>query len=719
LTAGGSPVNAAATAAGLTFNQVTLKWRAALLFGGQLILVTGGVIAMLLLQQVQHAAVATAGSARQVQVLEADYFAGMTQAESGLQEYIDTGDPANLDQYYAGLAGVSSAGSALRQIKADGEERFRLDQMFAEAESWQRYATRVLSPLQYPAPDAGGGDAVFASYTLARESSTAYLETVVAKADAAEVGTANGQVIALAAIGSFALLSVISGGVLIHRSTLRPIGRLIRAARELAAGGRAELPPSTAPGEIGDLSRALHTWQRSSDKRTAIGDAMHEVSSLVDRDEIIRMSLERLLEVSDAAEVGLLLTTDAGTTITTMTAGNELLETHRSPGSPLEALTRTGASLIGDFRDEVWPEDLRGWASRRGHGPLLVVAMVSGSKAVGSVAATRSIGRPAFDPADVGLVEAIANPLAAAIRVAGLFDEVKAVSAQLDIVSRHKTEFLSGMSHELRTPLNSILGFADLLVTPGFDPVTPKQARYIANIRSNGVHLASLIDDALDLAKVESGKAELEVERVDVGKLIAQVAAVMQPLATSAQVKLAVSARSLPVIAVDRRKLHQVLLNLLSNAIKFTPAGGSVTIVARRSDDFLQLSIVDTGIGIAPEDQERIFGAFEQVSGANRDGGGTGLGLALARQHVELHGGRLWLESTIGEGSSFHLTLPLGSAPNRVRKSEGLASEGTASAKMITKSATSNFAGGQKSAGTRQPPLIHASRGPASSGREP
>jgi len=364
--------------------------------------------------------------------------------------------------------------------------------------------------------------------------------------------------------------------------------------------------------------------------------------------------------MNDADEVAVILIDQAGTVVTRMTSSQGLQEPLvLPPGSPFEALLKASANLVGDGADESWPEEIRAWAREGGFGPLAVVPMVSGSHPVGAVAATRLMGRRAFDVVDVSLVEAIAGPLAAAIRVAALFDQVRAVSAQLDTVNRHKTDFLSNMSHELRTPLNSILGFAELLVAPGFDAVTAKQARYIANIHTSGTHLASLLNDALDLAKVESGKVELTLERVDVTQLVAEVVAAMQPLAAAAQVRLLTSAGRPGAVAADRRKLHQVLLNLLSNAIKFTPPEGSVTVVVQRTDDALLLTVVDTGIGVAGADQERIFGAFEQVAGANLDGGGTGLGLALARQYVELHGGRLWLESGVGQGSSFHISLPI------------------------------------------------------------
>ncbi len=631
-----------------------------LLFGGQLLLVSVGVLALLVIQNDQHVAVASADAARHAQVVEADYFAGMTEAESGLTEYIDTGDTKNLINYSDGLNQAAAASADLRRVKTDAGGRLRLNQMFAEADAWQAYALRALAAPAGHAPPTTLGDALFESYTLAEVSSTAYLESVVSDALVAEARAVNNEVVALFGIAAVALITVAMGSMLIQRTTLRPMGRLIRAARELAAGTQTEIPPSGSKGEVGDLSRALHSWQRFSEKRTAVLHAMHEVSGRVHRDEIVRMGLERLLEVSDAAEVAVVLTGETGPCVITMTPDQQLhAPVPLPPGSALDIALVSGANLVGDFADERWPAGDRDWTRERGYGQFVVVPMISGSKPVGAIAATRSTGRPAFNVVDVSLVEAIAGPLAAAIRVASLFEEVQAVSAQLDIVNRHKTDFLSNMSHELRTPLNSILGFAELLVSPGFDSVTAKQARYIANIRTSGIHLASLIDDTLDLAKVESGKTELELERLDVGQLITEVVAVMQPLATDAKIQLLLGAGQPGAIRADRRKLHQVLLNLLSNAVKFTPPGGTVSIDHQRTDGLLLLTVVDTGIGIEAADRDRIFGAFEQVTGANRDGGGTGLGLALSRQYVALHGGRLWLESEIGKGSRFHVSLPV------------------------------------------------------------
>ena len=182
---------------------------------------------------------------------------------------------------------------------------------------------------------------------------------------------------------------------------------------------------------------------------------MHAVSDRVDRDGIVRMALEKLLEVSDADEVGVILIDDAGTVVARMSSISGLQEQLvLPPGPPFEALLASNANQVGDGADESWPEEIRAWAARSGFGPLTVVPMVSGSEPVGVIAAARSIGRPRFDVVDVSLIEAIAGPLAAAIRVSKLFDEVTAVSAQLDLANRHKTDFMSSMSHALRPPLN-------------------------------------------------------------------------------------------------------------------------------------------------------------------------------------------------------------------------------------------------------------------------
>jgi signal transduction histidine kinase len=217
------------------------------------------------------------------------------------------------------------------------------------------------------------------------------------------------------------------------------------------------------------------------------------------------------------------------------------------------------------------------------------------------------------------------------------------------------------MSHELRTPLNAVIGFSEVLEDELFGPLNDRQTDYVSDILSSGRHLLSLINDILDLAKVEAGHMELEFGTMRVPDVLEQGVTMVRERAMTHGIELRTDIEdSMPPIRADERKVRQVVFNLLSNAVKFTESGGTVTAAARRSDDGIEVSVRDTGIGISAEARERIFEEFEQASSTHE---GTGLGLALARRFIELHGGRIWVESEPGRGSTFTFTVPLDPAP--------------------------------------------------------
>jgi signal transduction histidine kinase len=239
-------------------------------------------------------------------------------------------------------------------------------------------------------------------------------------------------------------------------------------------------------------------------------------------------------------------------------------------------------------------------------------------------------------------------------------DELGRLYRELETASRHKSEFLASMSHELRTPLNAIIGFSEVLQERMFGELNDKQAEYVDDILASGRHLLALINDILDLSKIEAGRMELELARFDLPLALETTLALVRERATRRGLLLesALDARVGAVVG-DERKIRQVLLNLLSNAVKFTPEGGRIGVAAAPVDGAVEIAVSDTGIGIAPEDQATVFEEFRQVGhDAARKREGTGLGLTLARKFVELHGGRLWLTSEIGKGSTFTFTLP-------------------------------------------------------------
>jgi len=233
-------------------------------------------------------------------------------------------------------------------------------------------------------------------------------------------------------------------------------------------------------------------------------------------------------------------------------------------------------------------------------------------------------------------------------------------SRQLEAASRHKSEFLANMSHELRTPLNAILGFSQVLRQKLFGELNAKQEEYLEDILSSGNHLLSLINDVLDLSKVEAGQIELETAPFSLREALERGVVMVRERATKEGIKLAFQLDAeAELVTADERRIRQVIFNLLSNAVKFTPAGGHIEVASARVDGHVEISVSDTGPGIAPEDQARIFEEFQQTEAGIRQREGTGLGLALSRRLVELHGGRIWVESTVGRGSRFVFSLPL------------------------------------------------------------
>ena len=244
--------------------------------------------------------------------------------------------------------------------------------------------------------------------------------------------------------------------------------------------------------------------------------------------------------------------------------------------------------------------------------------------------------------------------------------ELSRKGRQLEVASQHKSDFLANMSHELRTPLNAIIGFSQVLRQRLFGPVNAKQEEYLDDIISSGNHLLSLINDVLDLSKVEAGQVELEVASFSLREALERGVVMVREPAAKRGVAVALElAPDVDLVEGDERRLRQVVFNLLSNAVKFTPEGGSIVVASARVDGVVQVSVTDTGPGIVAEERERIFEEFHQTDVGVQQREGTGLGLALSKRLVELHGGRIWVESEHGHGSCFVFTLPIKEASRR------------------------------------------------------
>jgi PAS domain S-box-containing protein len=319
---------------------------------------------------------------------------------------------------------------------------------------------------------------------------------------------------------------------------------------------------------------------------------------------------------------------------------------------------------------------------------FIVAPLLAGDRVIGVASADNKTTRRPITPVHVELFTLLCQQLATALEEARLYAEARAreqevaarnreltealvqnerlvrelgdKSVQLEVASRHKSEFLANMSHELRTPLNAVIGFADILLERMFGELNDKQEEYLRDILDSGRHLLSLINDILDLSKIEAGRMELDVTDFQLSHAIENALILVRERAAGRGIALhqTVDARLGPVSG-DERKIKQVLLNLLSNAIKFTPQGGRIEVRATPGDGFVEVSVRDTGVGIAPAEQDAVFEEFRQVGSSAAKHEGTGLGLTLCRKFVELHGGRIWVESEVGRGSTFTFRLPV------------------------------------------------------------
>ena len=250
-------------------------------------------------------------------------------------------------------------------------------------------------------------------------------------------------------------------------------------------------------------------------------------------------------------------------------------------------------------------------------------------------------------------------------------DELGHLYRELEAASRHKSDFLATMSHELRTPLNAIIGFSEVLHEQMFGGLNERQVAYVRDVLEAGRHLLSLINDVLDLAKIEAGRMELELSEVVVPDVLRSAVSMLFERASRNGIALTVTTEPAEIeITADERRLRQIVFNLLSNAVKFTPPDGRVDVSARLDDGQVEIAVADTGPGIPAEDLEMIFEEFEQTVDGKKEEEGTGLGLPLSRKLVELHGGRLWVESEVGRGSTFRVRLPRNKSQIQNKKSQ-------------------------------------------------
>ena len=300
--------------------------------------------------------------------------------------------------------------------------------------------------------------------------------------------------------------------------------------------------------------------------------------------------------------------------------------------------------------------------ARQGHRTAAAVPLLSDGEAIGAIMIRRMEVRP-FSEQQLRLLETFADQAVIAIENTRLFEEIAQKSREVEIASQHKSQFVANMSHELRTPLAAILGYAELLNEGIYGTLPEKSTPIVGRIQSNGKHLLGLINTVLDLSKIEAGQFSLNINEYALDSMVENVRVATESLAEGKKLALKTNAeKGLPLGVGDEQRLTQVLLNLVGNAIKFTDVG-EVRITASKKGDRFAVEVTDTGPGIPAEEQQRIFQEFHQVDNSHtKRKGGTGLGLAIAKRIVEMHGGRIWVESSLGQGSTFCVELPVRAA---------------------------------------------------------
>jgi len=415
--------------------------------------------------------------------------------------------------------------------------------------------------------------------------------------------------------------------------------------------------------------RLFNETKEALEQQTASADVLGVISnSIADTKPVFDKILESCARLFEGQFIGIAVVREDGLAHLEAYHGPQPEALRKSFPLPVDSRSAVGVVIrdrkVTHYPDVLGgadvPELLRRNCERTGIRSIIMAPMLWEGQGIGSIFVGRQFVGPFSDKA-IRLLKTFADQAAIAIQNARLFREIQEKSAQLEVANKHKSDFLANMSHELRTPLNAIIGFSEALMDRMFGEVNEKQADYLKDIHESGRHLLSLINDILDLSKIEAGRMELDVSTFHLPSALSNAMTLIRERAQRHGIELGLDVdQRLGEFQADERKFKQIMLNLLSNAVKFTPDGGRVDVCAKKDTDKIEIAVKDTGIGIAPEDQAAVFEEFKQVGRDQmRKAEGTGLGLALTRRFVELHGGAIRLESTPGKGSTFTVSLPL------------------------------------------------------------
>jgi signal transduction histidine kinase len=411
-----------------------------------------------------------------------------------------------------------------------------------------------------------------------------------------------------------------------------------------------------------ETKEALEQQKASAEVLGAISSSIADTKPVFDK---ITASCARLFE---GHYVGIGLIKEDGLVHVAAYHGRQREEFEQAFPVPVSNESATGRAILSReivhypdvFGGTDVPPYLRRSCEKIGGKSVIVAPMLWEGRGIGGIFVGRDfVG--SFSEKAIRQLKTFADQAVIAIQNARLFREIQEKSAQLEVANKHKSDFLANMSHELRTPLNAIIGFSEVLIDKMFGELNAKQADYLKDIHDSGKHLLSLINDILDLSKIEAGRMDLEISSFDLPSALSNAMTLVRERAQRHGIELSLKVdKRLGAFQADERKFKQIVLNLLSNAVKFTPDGGKVDVSAKLDTDHVEIAVKDTGIGIAPEDHAAVFEEFKQVGrDYTKKAEGTGLGLALTRRFVELHGGEVRLASAPGKGSTFTVMLPI------------------------------------------------------------
>jgi signal transduction histidine kinase len=413
--------------------------------------------------------------------------------------------------------------------------------------------------------------------------------------------------------------------------------------------------------------RLFNETREALEQQRASAEVLGAISSsIADTQPVFETILVRCERLFEGHLVGVTLATEDGQIDLAAYHGADHDKLKAVYPLPLSQESGSGSAILDaavkhypDTEADGVPPGVRAGCKASGMRSIVFAPMIFEGRGIGAIWVGRRSASH-FGDKQIALLKTFADQAVIAIQNARLFREIQEKGQQLEIANRHKSEFLANMSHELRTPLNAIIGFSEVLAERYFGELNEKQAEYVNDIHSSGKHLLGLINDILDLSKIEAGRMELDLADFDLPAALQNAMTLVKERAQRHGITLSLEIDlALGQVHADERKFKQIMLNLLSNAVKFTPEGGKVSVAAKPNGAGVEVSVSDTGVGIAPEDHDAVFEEFKQVGrDYTRKAEGTGLGLALAKRFVELHGGEIRVASSLGKGATFTFTLP-------------------------------------------------------------